>query len=187
MAHCHHLLNFKFEVKVVKLENFNLDLQGSIFIRYYVSAGRRRRICIDTREIPSTSNPCWNELALVECRGPSDSIGELRGQQSLVFELRWSRTASVFRRVAGSKLLGKAEVTRKDAIGSTGMFKKRFGLCTSQSIKGLPPPTLLVEMKLQVADAISKRISWSKCNCSECEWIGSEEDMFQAATIIDGR
>nr|CAD1826353.1 unnamed protein product [Ananas comosus var. bracteatus] len=117
MSHSHGLANLKFEIKVGKLTNFKREVEGNLFIRYYFFAGNNRRISVDTREIVSTNDPCWSELALFECSGNSDHINELLESRNVVFELRRRRTL-LFERFRGSELLGRGELAWKDVLGS---------------------------------------------------------------------
>ncbi|KAG1366508.1 putative C2 calcium-dependent membrane targeting [Cocos nucifera] len=194
MSQSHDPPHLKYELKVVRLANFDPDLPGSLFVRYYIFAGNGRRIRIDTREIKSTSNPCWNELASVECWGALDTIAELLEHQSIVFELRWRRTTPILGRFTGSKLLGRGKLAWKDVLATCDVSLERWVsfVTTSRASNGLKSPTLFIEMKVNVMNVrykgrVGRLMSyWRDCGCKHCDWIGSEEDMFQAATIVDG-
>ncbi|XP_072971226.1 uncharacterized protein [Typha angustifolia] len=194
MAHSHHdPPPLKFDVKVVRLADLDVELERSLFIRYYIFAGDGRRIRIDTREISSTSNLNWSEFASFECRGSLALLGELIEPQNLVFELRWRRRrAAILGRITRSKLLGRGEVAWKDVAEAKGMSLEKWVKLhvTGHESDSFKLPTLLVELKIQAIDGRNKRIDgrrmgWKRCNCEDCEWIGSEEDMFQAATIVN--
>ncbi|XP_008790834.1 uncharacterized protein LOC103707903 [Phoenix dactylifera] len=181
------------ELKVGRLANFDLDLPGNLFVRYYIFPGNGRRIRVDTQEIRSTGNPRWNELASFECWGASDPIGELLEHQSIVFELRWRRTMPVLGRFTGSKLLGRGKLAWKDVLGTSDASLERWVsfVTTSRGLNGLKSPTLFIEMKVNVVNVkykgrVGHLMSLKDCGCKHCDWIGSEEDMFQAATIVDG-
>lgn len=193
MSEAHDSSHLKCELKVVRLANFDHDLPGSLYVRYYIFAGNGRRIRIDTRGIQPTSNPCWNELASVECWGALDPIVELLEHRGIVFELRWRRTVPVLGRLAGSKLLGRGKLAWKDVLGTSDMSLERWVsfVTKSRASNGLKSPTLFIEMKVNVMNVksrgrVGQLMSWKDCGCKHCDWIGSEEDMFQAATIVDG-
>ena len=184
------------ELNIIRLTNLAVDLHpGKLFIRYYVYAGRGRRIRIDTREISSTCDAHWDEQSSLECEVASDSTKEAIWAQNVVFELRWRRAKPFFK--AKSKLLGRAEVAWEDVSGSGDVsVDKRVSFVAKKPVpEGEKPPTLVVRFGIRVRDleAREKRkmvheMGWNDCRCESCGWVGSEEDMFQAtnaASMID--
>ncbi|URE21727.1 hypothetical protein MUK42_12688 [Musa troglodytarum] len=194
MSKCSETSHLGCEIKVGRLSNFDLDLPGNPFIRYYVFAGHRRRIRIDTKEVIPASNPCWDELATIECQGASDPVRELLEPHTVVFELRRrSRRTPLLGRFTGSKLLGMAEVAWKDVLASPGMSLKRCVRFASLSSEfyGLKPPCLSVEMKVEAVKALSnkqrsgRRPTVEGCACRSSERFGSEEDILLAAATLN--
>lgn len=156
---------------------------GKLFIRYYVYIGGGRRIRIDTREISSASDPHWDEKSSLECVVPSNSVKKAICAHNVVFELRWRRDKSCFGMKAKSKVLGRAEVAWEDML-----VEKRVSFVMENPLRvteGCKPPSLLVRMGIKVRDLElreKRREKHKECNCESCGWIGSEEDMFVAAT-----
>ncbi|RRT34056.1 hypothetical protein B296_00055697 [Ensete ventricosum] len=194
MSKCSETSHLRCEIKVDRLSNFDLDLPGNPFIRYYVVAGRGRRIRIDTKEATPTSNPCWDELATIECQGASDPVRELLEPHAVVFELRRrSRRIPLVGRFTRSKLLGTAEVAWKDVLASPDMSLKRCARFASSSSEfdGLKPPSLSVEMKVEAVKAprnkqrSGRRPAMEGCACRSSERFGSEEDILLAAATLN--
>ncbi|CAL1399863.1 unnamed protein product [Linum trigynum] len=96
--------------------------KGDLFMRYYLSAGNNKRIQLDTKEIPSTSDHLlWNESVSLDCFGTQDSINSLQ-TSSVVFELRWrSSKGSTILGLGGSKLVGRAEHPWQSVMDASGM------------------------------------------------------------------
>ncbi|CAL9196997.1 unnamed protein product [Musa hybrid cultivar] len=194
MSKCSETSHLRCEIRVGRLSNFDLDLPGNPFIRYYVFAGHGRRIRIDTKEVIPTGSPCWDELATIECQGASDPVRELLEPHTVVFELRRrSRRIPLLGRFTGSKLLGMAEVAWKEVLASPDMSLKRCVRFASLSSEfyGLKPPCLSVEMKVEAAKSLSnkqrsgRRPAMEGCACRSSERFGSEEDILLAAATLN--
>ncbi|CAL9128135.1 unnamed protein product [Musa acuminata var. zebrina] len=194
MSKCGETSHLRCEIRVGRLSNFDLDLPGNPFIRYYVFAGHGRRIRIDTKEVIPTGNPCWDELATIECQGSSDPVRELLEPHTVVFELRRrSRRIPLLGRFTGSKLLGMAEVAWKEVLASPDMSLKRCVRFASLSSEfyGLKPPCLSVEMKVEAVKSLSnkqrsgRRPAMEGCACRSSERFGSEEDILLAAATLN--
>ncbi|KAJ8480557.1 hypothetical protein OPV22_024284 [Ensete ventricosum] len=194
MSNCSELSHLRCEIKVDRLSNFYLDLPGNLSIRYFVVAGSGRRIRVDTREVPATSNPRWAETATIECQGAADPVGELLQPHKVVFELRWRRRggASFLGGFAGTKLLGRAEVAWKEVVASPDVASKRcvrFAAVSSE-LCGLEPPSLSVEMKAEVTEApkmqrIGRSLAMEERGCRSRDWAASEEEIVLAAATLN--
>ncbi|XP_066350276.1 uncharacterized protein [Miscanthus floridulus] len=193
-------------VRVDGLEQEQLEERGgSLFLRYYVPAGDgRRRLRVDTREVPCAGADLrWGELARFEHWGgqPTTAAG------GIVFELRWrprpSSSSGLVAALLGaggarlrpsSRVLARAELPWADVSSSSSQPAERW-LALSQvgrELGGCKAPKLLVEVKaVHAAVAGTERTSgggMTQCcraaqRCGQCGWVGSEEDMFLAATF----
>lgn len=139
-----------------------------MYIRYYLIPGNGKKICIGTQDVPSTCNPCSNELGTIECLVASGVLNEALGPRKLMLELGWKST--ILGRFRCSKILARVEVAWKDFM--------------------MPNRCLLVETKVNVMRALNenwscKRMTMKGCGCSSCEWVGSDEDMFLAASALN--
>ncbi|KAJ6841239.1 uncharacterized protein M6B38_308325 [Iris pallida] len=129
------------DVAVVRLANLDVlppSAAGShLFVRYYIAIGGGKRIRVDTRKLPcgggTGEGPRWDERASLECRGGggTDPLEEAlggggRSGAAVQFELRCRRSATVWGKVAGSRLLGRGEVAWSDAIDSPGAPVERW-------------------------------------------------------------
>ncbi|ONK74034.1 uncharacterized protein A4U43_C03F2110 [Asparagus officinalis] len=169
------------EMNIMKLTNLDTSpTSGKLFIRYYVYVGGGRRVRIDTREVPSAGeDPHWGEESSLECAVPSNPVKKAIRERGVLFELRWRRDESCFGMKAKSKMLGRAEAAWEDALVEKRVsFAMRSPLTVTEGCK---PPTLLVRMGIKVRD-LELREKHKGCDCEGCGWIGSEEDMFVAAT-----
>ncbi|KAL6652629.1 hypothetical protein ACP70R_011554 [Stipagrostis hirtigluma subsp. patula] len=191
-----------FGVKVVRVAGLGADhLQsmegGSLFVRYCVPAGDgRRRLRVDTREVPCAGcgDASWGELARFERWGCAAAAA------GLAFELRWRPPAAPSAGLSAllgrrpSRVLARAELAWRDVETSQAPAAERWlplspagrelGVCKQA-------PRLLVEVRIVRAAAgdevmeqgRSGGVADERCSCGECGWVGSEEDMFLAATF----
>ncbi|KAL6652631.1 hypothetical protein ACP70R_011556 [Stipagrostis hirtigluma subsp. patula] len=216
--------SLEFQVKVVRaagLEPADQRRQlegGTFFVRYYVPAGDgRRRLRVDTREVPCGSGDAsWGELARFERwgRGAAGAPGGVghggAGYEpaapggGLAFELRWRPRAPPGGLAAllgtsrpSSRVLARAELAWRDVASSSQAPAERW-LTLSPEGRGLgwgKAPRLLVEVRI-VRAAASDDVTGRRpggggvdecCRggewCGECGWVGSEEDIFLAATF----
>ncbi|KAF0890357.1 hypothetical protein E2562_002756 [Oryza meyeriana var. granulata] len=216
----------EFEVKVVRVAGVEARPEGGggLFVRYYVPAGDgRRRIRVDTREVPcgdgeeaGPGDAFWGELALFERRGG----GVLSVGGGVVFELRWRprRRSSAFLGMGNgrpsSRVLARGELACHDDVAvtsttsttqapaSSGTWLRLSPAC--HELSGCKAPKLLVEPRVihgavagaPAADkhgAVKARslgiVNQYCCSdgerCAQCGWIGTEDDMFLAATFTD--
>ncbi|WOK96258.1 hypothetical protein Cni_G04965 [Canna indica] len=186
MPNCSDLSHLRCEIKVDRLTNINI-LSGSLFVRYFVFAGEGRRIRIQTSEVLPGTDPCWNEVAAIDCQGGSDQLAvkELLEPQTVAFELRWRRTrSSVFGKLTRSKLLGRAEVSWKEVLASPGMSLRR-SIRLSSELCGVKAPSLVVEMRVEAMKAVVRKMRREECGCRSSEWFGSEEDVDLAAATLN--
>ncbi|KAG6500755.1 hypothetical protein ZIOFF_040608 [Zingiber officinale] len=155
--------HLRFDVKINGLPS-GLELAGnSMYIRYYLIPGNGKKICIGTRDVPTTCNPCSNEIGTIECLVASGVLDEALEPRKLMLELGWK--SMILGRFRCSKILARVEVAWKD-----------FML--------MPNRCLLVETKVNLNENRScRRMAMKGCDC--CEWIGSDEDMFLAASALN--
>ncbi|KAF5458144.1 hypothetical protein F2P56_022199 [Juglans regia] len=177
-------LSCKLTIKQAK--QVELRSTGSLFVRYYLSAGNNKRIRLNSREISSRSDLYWNESFSLDCFATHDTMDNLK-QENVVFELRWrSNKVPVLGRniIGGSKLLGRAEIPWKEVYESPNMEMEKWVtmIPTSGSrvlVEGVKPPKLQVGMKVQVPAMVEKEIrrrsnygkgkkSWDEsCGCKD--------------------
>ncbi|PWZ41217.1 hypothetical protein Zm00014a_013346 [Zea mays] len=201
-------------VRVDGLDQEQLERGGTLFLRYYVPAGDgRRRLRVDTREVPCGGDLRWGgELARFERRGGSSGTGGAAPAGGIAFELRWRPRpsssglaallgAGARARRPSSRLLARAELPWAD-VSSSRPAERWLTLSLSQvgrdrELGGCKAPKLLVEAEAvhAVADAqvttgrtpggVPPECCRAGERCSQCGWIGfgSEEDMFLAATF----
>ncbi|KAL5216610.1 hypothetical protein ABZP36_008011 [Zizania latifolia] len=203
------------EVKVVRVagvEAARLD-GGGLFVRYYVPAGDgRRRLRVDTREVPcgggeGAGDAFWGELACFERRGGCAAAPSVGG---VVFELRWRpRRPSAAGGMAllgigtgrpSSRLLARGQlacptVSTTTLASSSGTWLRLTP--TSRELGGgCKAPKLLVKVRMIHAPAAENygaaktrplggadHCCSDSQRCDQCGWIGTEEDMFLAATF----
>jgi hypothetical protein len=170
----------------------NVDFQstGTLFVRYYLSAGNNKRIRLDTREISSKSDLCWNESFSLDCFGSQDSMDSLN-QQNVVFELRRRNKVPVLGRVGGSQLLGRAEIPWKEVCESPNMEMEKW--VTMGHVGVSKPPKLQVAMKVQVPAMVEKGRrrngnvkKWDdeRCGCKDFHGYCCEDyDIFALAAL----
>ncbi|KAG8082149.1 hypothetical protein GUJ93_ZPchr0014g46575 [Zizania palustris] len=204
------------EVKVVRVagvEVARLD-EGGLFVRYYVPAGDgRRRLRVDTREVPcggeeGAGDSFWGELACFESRGGGAVAPSVGG---VVFELRWRprRRPSAGGGMAflgigtgrpSSRLLARGELACHTISTTTPALSSGTWLRLSPASRelggGCKAPKLLVEVRMIHAPSAenygapkTRPLGGADhcCSdgerCDQCGWIGTEEDMFLAATF----
>lgn len=180
---------------------------------YVPAGDGRRRLRVDTREVPcgGGGNVFWGELARFERWNDSVGAGQSAGPTSpasggVAFELRWRpRPASGLAALLGtgrpsSRVLARAVLAWQDiavAAGATSVSESWLRLSpASRELGGCKALKLLVEVKINaVAAADDHGVKASKLvgmtneccgsgeHCDQCGWVGSEEDMFLAATF----
>ncbi|XXG87487.1 hypothetical protein AAC387_Pa11g2160 [Persea americana] len=106
------------ELKIIRSTHLDFIPPGNIFIRSYHSTSTGKRIRLDSRETPSTSEPCWNQSFTLQYHSAATSSLEGLKRQSVVFELRWRCSIPILDTIVGSKLFGRAEIKWKDALQS---------------------------------------------------------------------
>jgi hypothetical protein len=185
---------------------------GGLFLRYYVPAGGgdgRRRLRVDTREAPCGGALRWGELARFERWGGG---GAARPAPPIAFELRWrlprpsaSGLAALLSlgtgaRARPSRVLARAELPWADVASAASSQPAERWLTLSpvgRELRGRKAPRLLVEVEAVHAVAADHQVAerapgaggaMAECcrageRCGQCGWVGSEEDMFLAATF----
>ncbi|KAI4964065.1 hypothetical protein ZWY2020_008427 [Hordeum vulgare] len=82
--------SLEFDVKVVRVAGVEAQLEGELFVRYYVPAGDgRRRIRVDTREVPCGTggdDVFWGECVRFQLAGNGRAVA---APGKVAFELRW--------------------------------------------------------------------------------------------------
>ncbi|KQJ82926.1 uncharacterized protein LOC100843128 [Brachypodium distachyon] len=197
--------SLEFDVKVVRVSGVEARLEGSLFVRYYVPAGDgRRRIRVDTREVPCGDDidVFWGELVRFELLAGGD--GAAPGK--VAFELRWRPRApssglAAFLGTGGrpsSRVLARAELAVASGAAKSTESWLRLSPASRELRGGGKAPKLLVEVKVahavaaaadRVANMKARSLGCvSECcsggeRCGSCGWVGTEEDMFLAATF----
>ncbi|KAL5982172.1 hypothetical protein ACLOJK_016241 [Asimina triloba] len=180
------------ELSIVSAKNIDFLPPGTLFVRYYLMGKNGKRIRLNSREIPSTCDPCWEERVVLACNSTADPRNEL-GRQTVVFELRWRVKAPVLvGRIVGSKLLGRVEIPWKDALEAKDMVMNKWATLTTTGCVsvGLKPPALQLMMKVRVPEIVEKpklrkaagSTRWEECGCSDgsCR-SGEDHDIFALA------
>ncbi|KAJ4953846.1 hypothetical protein NE237_030678 [Protea cynaroides] len=197
MAAPQNLSSLNCEVRIIEAKNLEFKSKGKVFVRCYLCTGNDQKIRLNSREIPSTSHPYWNDSASLECSTANSYCTDQLKQQRVVFELRWRNNSSMLGRIGGSKLLGRAEVSWKDVLESSELTFQRWITTTPTSschvLEGLKPPALHVGMKVVVpsmADMVNKRRNvglkrWNDCGCRQgnCCHNGDDELFVLVAAI----
>ncbi|KAL6277175.1 hypothetical protein ACE6H2_020776 [Prunus campanulata] len=190
------------ELRIIQAKNIEFKTTGNLFVRYYISAGNKGRIRLNTREISAKSNHVWNESISLECSGSeTDAMDSCLKQESIVFELRWRSTVPVFGRIGGSQLLGRAEVQWKEVLESPNMELNQWVSVVSTSghaLEGVKPPKLQVGIKVRVqADHVelekrrqrNRRMKkWDECGCENGHGHGctcSDYEIFALAAVLE--
>lgn len=192
--------SLEFDVKVVRVAGVEARLEGGLFVRYYVPAGDgRRRIRVDTREVPCGAggdDVFWGERVRFQLAGNG---GAVVAPGKVAFELRWrprpSSSGLAAFLVSGrpsSRVLARAEL----ALSASADSWLRLSPAGRELGSGCKAPKLLVEVKIVHAVAAVDRVAVqarkfggvNQCcrggeRCGTCGWVGTEEDMFLAATF----
>ncbi|KAF6149134.1 hypothetical protein GIB67_025990 [Kingdonia uniflora] len=185
------------ELRIIRARNLDFISRGKLFVRYYLQSGNNKRVRLSTREIPSTSEPYWNESISLECFGGKEALDKLK-HQSVVFELRWRNAKpTIFGTVSKSKLLVSAEMAWKEVLESSELSVEKWvttKVWPSRSIlEGLKPPAVQIGMKVSVPGTLlelpkrRKDVSlthWNKCGCKNGECNGRDEDIFALAAVL---
>ncbi|KAF7002267.1 hypothetical protein CFC21_017775 [Triticum aestivum] len=192
--------SLEFDVKVVRVAGVEARLEGSLFVRYYVPAGDgRRRIRVDTREVPCGAggdDVLWGERVRFQLAG---NAGAVAAPGKVAFELRWRPRPSSSGLAAflgtgrpSSRVLARAEL----ALSASAESWLRLSPASRELGGGCKAPKLLVEVKILHGVAAADRVAVqarkfggvNECcrggeRCGSCGWVGTEEDMFLAATF----
>ncbi|XP_058099950.1 uncharacterized protein LOC131244341 [Magnolia sinica] len=182
------------ELNIIRAKNVEFISPGTLFVRYYLVGKAGERIRLNSQEISSTSDPYWNNHISLECSGAADPIKEL-SQQTVVFELRWRSTTPIIGRIVGSKLLGRAEISWRDVLGSTDMSMEKWATLSTPGnmIVGLEPPALQLGMKVRASKKVGKANSrrttgskrWKECSCRHDACNGMDNEIFALAAALE--
>ncbi|CAH8280855.1 unnamed protein product [Arabidopsis lyrata] len=154
------LRSLKCEVRIVEARNVEIKSQAStLFVRFYLSAGHKRKIEVNTREISSKSDQLmWDQSFGLECQGDEAALQELK-QQRVVFELRRKKTPSFLRKSSRSEVVGRGEVSWESVFESPGMEIERFVVMgeSKNQVSGDEKPMLLkIALKVQALEEMEK-------------------------------
>ncbi|KAK3020977.1 hypothetical protein RJ639_046964 [Escallonia herrerae] len=173
------------ELKIIRAKNTYFKSNGHLFVRCYLPcAGNKARVCLNTGEISSESNLCWNESFSLDCFGETnDSIDRLL-KGNVVLELRFRRNKiPLFGRIGGSQLLGRAEIPWKSVLESPEIEFERWVVMVPtkrpQCLDGhLKPPAVQIVMNVQIPATTAVRrgrrrngrsVKREECGCKSCE------------------
>ncbi|CAK9174953.1 unnamed protein product [Ilex paraguariensis] len=165
------------ELRILRAKNTELKSTGHLFVRCYLSAGKKSRVQLNSREISSNSDLSWDELFSLDCFGTKDSMNMLM-KGSVVFELRWRNTAPLFGRIGGSQILGRAEIPWKSVSEAPEMEIEKWVTMVSKRRnvhEGFKPPAVKIAMKVRVLaieetvrrKTYSRLMKWDECECME--------------------
>ncbi|KAL5556333.1 hypothetical protein UlMin_038569 [Ulmus minor] len=174
-----------FEVKIIQAKSVESISRGYLFVRCYLPAGGKRRIQLNTSEIPTKSDHVWNDSFSLECSTGTESSINLE-QQSLVLELRWRNTVPILGKIGGSKLLGRVEIPWKEVLESPNMVLDKWVSTVSSGnrvLEGIKPPKLQVVIGVGVpakAETARRRRSTAEnrneCGCKDGHVFGCDND-----------
>ncbi|XP_042474977.1 uncharacterized protein LOC122057047 [Macadamia integrifolia] len=191
MAASQYQSSLNCELRIIEAENTKSISTGKLFVRCYLSGvGNNEKIRLNSKEIPSTSHPYWNESISLECSATKDCMKELK-QQSVVFELRWRNKTTILGRIGRSKLLGRAVLLWKDVLESSELIIERWVTMVvatrSHVLEGLNQPVLHVEMKVGVPGTMEKvkKRRWGECGCRHEGCDGGGDDLFALASALE--
>lgn len=135
------------ELRIIRGKNIHVKPKGVVFVRCYLHAGSKRRVRLDSQEIPSNSDSItWNQTFSLDCSGDRESMKCLQ-EGKLVFELRWRSTAAPFiGRIKGSRLIVRAEVPWRNIVNSETVMTLENGRVYDDIIN---PTALQISLELQ--------------------------------------
>ncbi|KAK1370976.1 C2 domain-containing protein [Heracleum sosnowskyi] len=137
------------ELRIIRARNVELSATGSMFVRCYMSAGNKKRVRFESREV-SSFNMVWNQCFSLDCFGTKESMSNMLFQGTLNFELRWRSGVSFFGK---SQLLGKAEVPWKTVFESSTMDVDKWVVMERRKSLpgGVKPPAVQIGTKVEGA------------------------------------
>ncbi|KAF4370585.1 hypothetical protein F8388_020171 [Cannabis sativa] len=165
------------ELKIVEAKSVESKPRGDLFVRCYLPVGsNKRKVGIDTKEIPTKKDHVWNETFSLECSGIEDNkvdITKLIKQEKLVLELRWRNRVPILGRsgFGGSKLLGSGEIAWKDVSESPNMVLDKW-VTMAHSSGELKPAKLKVKISVKV---LSEEHIFENKNSSVTEECGCKD------------
>ncbi|KAJ9177605.1 hypothetical protein P3X46_012808 [Hevea brasiliensis] len=178
------------EIRIVQAKNIELKSHGNLFVRFYLPAGNKKKIQLNSQEISSKSNLLWNQSFSLECSGTDqDSISNLK-QESVVFELRWRNTNPILGKISGgSQLLGRAEIPWKTAVESPKMeIEKCFMMLSKKTcsllVDGVKPPSLQISMKVRVPKMEKKKKKMLRDECGCCSGSGCKCEDYEMFALV---
>ncbi|CAK9174955.1 unnamed protein product [Ilex paraguariensis] len=183
------------ELRILRAKNIELKSTCHLFVRCYLSAGKKSRVQINSREISSNSDLFWDELFSLDCFGTEDSVNMLM-QGKVVFELRRRNTAPLFGRIGRSQLLGKAEIPWKSVSEAPEMEIEKWVTMISKSRsghEGFKPPAVKIAMKVQllaVAETVRRKkncrlTKWDECGCTDSWCNCVDYDIFALGAALE--
>ncbi|KAK8663812.1 hypothetical protein V6N13_083617 [Hibiscus sabdariffa] len=164
------------ELRILEAKNIQLKSHGNLFIRYYLPAGNKKKIQLNTKHISTKSSQMitWNEFFSLEFSASEVSVNCLK-QQALVFELRRRR------KLGKSVVLGRAEMPWKAVFESPNMEIDKYWLTLVSTNDGdletsVNPPSISISMKLVQGPAVAEiekqkkrkprlKNTWDGCGC----------------------
>ncbi|CAL0327956.1 unnamed protein product [Lupinus luteus] len=160
--------SFSFELQIIQAQNIeSIKSKGnSLFARLYLPIGNNKRIQINTKKVSSKATmPFWNESFGLECSCPQEFLETLK-KESMVLELRQSK-----KRIWGSHLMGKGEISLKNIFKSPNLIFKEWVKMDLESMSNceegmLRVPEVQVEIKIRVTSMEKEEINlnkWDKC------------------------
>ncbi|XP_028776588.1 uncharacterized protein LOC114733306 [Neltuma alba] len=173
--------SFSCELRIIQAQNveFNSKGKGSLFTRFYLSAGTNKRIQVDTQKISFQSASFWDESFCLDCSCTEEFL-EILKQESIVLEVRQSNTALVLGKILGSRILGRAEIPWKVVFESPNTEFNEWVKMDLESENGVKPIKLQVEIKIQVPSASEMenqiRRSMKKREECGCKELGHDHD-----------
>ncbi|XVF15176.1 hypothetical protein REPUB_Repub09cG0127900 [Reevesia pubescens] len=183
MGVSHFLSSLCCELRILQAKNIEPKSPGSLFVRFYLSAGNNKKIQLNSQEISSKSELLiWNESFSLECSGAEESLNDLK-QQTVVFELRWRSKIPVLGMMGKSQLLGRAEMPWKAVFESPNMEIDKYWVTmvsmNDRVLESLKPPSLQISMKVVRGPAIVEienkkkkrqerlKNNWDGCGCKD--------------------
>ncbi|GMH25315.1 hypothetical protein Nepgr_027158 [Nepenthes gracilis] len=163
------LSSFSFEPRIISAKNVETVLTGNFFIRLHLSAGNKRRIRLNSREISSQDDLFWDESFALECTRTEESIHHLK-EEGLEFELR--------AQISWENVFQSPDMRIQTWLPVTSLVK------SGPLLKGAKPPALLVAIKVRVSALIKterrKFKETDECGCTTC----TDAELFALAAAL---
>ncbi|KAK1370980.1 Rabphilin-1 like [Heracleum sosnowskyi] len=166
---------FSCELKILRARNVEFNSTGSLFVRCYMSAGHKKIVRFQSKDV-SSSNMAWNQSISLDCSATKESMSNMLLEGTVTFELRSRSGISCFGKTGKSRLVGKAEVPWKAVYESATLDIEKWVVMNPKRslLDGVKPPAVQIGMRVggplpAVPKATKQnRSCGDKCECKSC-------------------